>query len=140
MTILPFRFARSAAPRKRRQRSSPKAGHKPTFDRLEERCLLAVTYTTPPSLAPVVEMVYGPASFYPLPTEAPGTLNLYGIRPGSVAIDARGDAWYTDNNAIAMFSPESEYDYFALPDTNDVAASIALGGDGNLWFVENSIH
>src|SRR5207244_8170885 len=82
----------------------------------------------------------GTVGFYPLPTAAPGIIDQYGVWPAAVAIDGRGDAWYTDNNAVARFTRESEYDYYALPDSNDVAASIAFGGNGNIWFVENSIH
>src|SRR5207253_2955084 len=39
----------------------PTRNHKPAFDVLEDRCLLATTYTTPPAFTPVAEMVYGPA-------------------------------------------------------------------------------
>src|SRR5438132_10924308 len=263
MTFLSFGVTKSASLRKRKgRRSLCRTGQKPAFDRLEDRCLLAVTYTTPPAFEPVVEMVYGPAgdiwfarqmdtnithitsdgtltefgvlasgaqpvnlevdandnlwftssanapanhlfkltpagniteisdfttyfdhvsqdpvppvsyltfghvnadnsgvlvgikadgstSFYPLPTSLPVGQGLYARRPLSVVLPPPeslggvfypGSFWYTDNNAIAEYGPEGELDRWPLPDANDEAESITVGANGNLWFVEDSLH
>ena len=116
MTLVPFGFARSATPRKRQGRSPRKAAHKPTFDRLEDRCLLAVTYTTPPAFDPVAEMVYGPAgdiwfsrvqdlSITRIASD--GTIQEYGVlasvaQPVNLEVDANDNLWFTSaSNAPA---------------------------------------
>jgi streptogramin lyase len=82
----------------------------------------------------------GTTSFSQLPTGLPVGAGLYGGRPLSVTPDNTGIFWYTDNNALVGYTNNGEFERFPLPDSNDVAASVALGGDGNVWFVENSLH
>src|SRR5437879_6906696 len=82
----------------------------------------------------------GTTSFYPLPTGVAVGPGMYWARPFSVAVDGRGDFWYTDNDAVALRTTSGEFDRLPLPDPNDQAQSLALGADGNIWFVEHSIH
>src|SRR5437660_2023763 len=97
MKLLRFGFPKSASLRKRH------AGRrKLAFDRLEDRCLLAVTYTTPPAFEPVVEMVYGRAGdiWFARQMDANSTdstsdvtLTEFGVRcSGAAALDVEGDA------------------------------------------------
>src|SRR5205807_10543840 len=109
MTLLPFGFARSASPRKGQRRSSPKTARQLGFDRLEDRCLLATTYTMPAALSPIIEMVYGPAgdiwcsrflddSITRIASD--GTIAEFGIAPNGgqptrLEVDANDNLWCT---------------------------------------------
>src|SRR6266852_335026 len=116
MTLIRFGFARSASPRKRQGGKPPTLKHKLAFDRLEDRCLPATTYTTPAALSPVIEMVYGPAgdiwfsrflddSITRIASD--GTIAQFGIaanggQPTRLEVDANDNLWCTSaSNAPA---------------------------------------
>src|SRR6266478_7283162 len=105
-----------SAPRMLRGRRFQALRHQPAFERLEDRCLLAVTYTTPTSFDPVSEMVYGPVgdiwfsriqdlSITRIASD--GTLTEYNVlasraQPVNLEVDANDNLWFTSaNNAPA---------------------------------------
>jgi streptogramin lyase len=47
-----------------------------------------------------------------------------------------GAIWYGDGNAIAQLSLTGTVVEYSLSNSNATASSLAVGGDGNLWFVE----
>src|SRR5439155_16618351 len=83
----------------------------------------------------------GSASFFDLPTALQvidGFANYY--RTVSVAAHPNGSIWYTDTDAVARLTRDGDFTRFPLPDGDDLAESMVVGGDGNLWFLENRIH
>src|SRR2546428_533036 len=108
MIHLSFAFPKFSALRKRQSRRSRTLRHQPAFDRLEDRCLLSTTYTTPPAFFPVAEMVYGPAGDFwstrvkdlSIPRIASdGTLTEFGTqsraKPLRLEVDANDNLWFT---------------------------------------------
>src|SRR5437660_921809 len=109
MIDLSFGFPKSSALRKRQSRRLSMLRHQPAFDRLEDRCLLATTYTTPVSFFPVNEMAYGPAGdiwFSRLQDDSitriasDGTISEFGIsplggQPTRLEVDANDNLWCT---------------------------------------------
>jgi hypothetical protein len=101
----------SSALRKRPSRRSRTMRRQLAFDRLEDRCLPSVTYTTPAAFTPVAEMVYGPAGdiwFSRLQDlsitriASDGTLTEFGTpataQPVNLEVDANDNLWFTSSS------------------------------------------
>jgi Cadherin-like domain/Bacterial Ig domain/Matrixin len=80
----------------------------------------------------------GTHSFFALPTGAsPGAVQALG-GPVPVVRGPDGAFWYPDGDGIVRLSADGAFQRFPLPNGNhDTVSTIAVGADGNLWFVEN---
>src|SRR5205085_1014155 len=81
----------------------------------------------------------GTVSFFALPTGVPESDGLARYWPASVVAHPSGTIWYSDNDGIARLTRDGALTRFPLPDAEDRAEELALGGDGNVWFLEDRI-
>ncbi len=60
--------------------------------------------------------------------------------PSSIASDARGNLWFTENaaNKIGMITPSGVITEYAIPTPNSAPTGITKGPDGNMWFLESA--
>lgn len=150
---------RPSAPRNERRASAPRrrpAG-RPRVDRLEERCLMAVSITdfavpTPNSQPYGVRLFNDGSVFF---TEraagqigkiAPGASSateIATLAPGSFPIDVvqgpDGSAWFTEfaANKIGRVGVDGGTPVeFAVPTPDSAPGGIVVGPDGALWFTE----
>jgi uncharacterized repeat protein (TIGR01451 family) len=110
-----FRSARNSAPR-------PKT--RPRVERLESRCLLAVTINE-----------------FPLPTANSGATGITAGPDGNLWFTEAGFSGATGSgNKIGQINPSSHVvNEFSIPTANSSPQGIALGPDGNLWFTESGL-
>jgi hypothetical protein len=82
--------------------------HRPGVERLEARCLLAVS---------IIE--------FPLPNPD--------SNPGAITAGPDGNVWFTENTRIGRITPAGVLTEFPIP-APAIALDITAGPDGNLWF------
>jgi streptogramin lyase len=62
-----------------------------------------------------------------------------GESPGSLAIGADGNVWYTGQQHIGRVTPTGDVTRFAIPTADSAPLVITAGPDGHLWFTESAV-